>query len=149
MTQVRLFYKIFPTFSIYFAPNFLSARPSNRTIMNNQTAIVEKIHNDYTPTQPSQIDELRALDKAVKRPANIFAYTFGTIGSLILGTGMCLAMKIIGAATPLLMPVGIGVGLVGLAMVSANYFLYKKLLTKRKAKYAAEVLALSNKILGE
>jgi hypothetical protein len=117
--------------------------------MNNQTAIVEKIHNDYTPTQPSQIDELRALDKAVKRPANIFAYTFGTVGSLILGTGMCLAMKIIGAATPLLMPVGIGVGLVGIAMVSANYFLYKKLLTKRKAKYGAEILALSNKILGE
>lgn len=117
--------------------------------MNNQTAIVEKIQNDYTPTQPSQIDELRALDKAVKRPANIFAYVFGTAGALILGTGMSLAMKIIGAATPFLMPVGIGVGLVGIAMVSVNYFLYKKILKKRKAKYGAKILALSNQILGE
>lgn len=117
--------------------------------MTNQTAYAQKLRNSYTPAQPSELDRLREMDKAVKRPANIFAYTFGTIGSLILGTGMCLAMKIIGAATPLLMPVGIGIGLVGIAMVSANYFLHKKLLTKRKAKYGAEILALSNKILGE
>lgn len=143
------FIKFFQLFPFILRRTFFLPVQATRTIMNNQTAIVEKIHNDYTPTQPSQIDELRALDKAVKRPANIFAYTFGTVGSLILGTGMCLAMKIIGAATPLLMPVGIGVGLVGIAMVSANYFLYKKLLAKRKAKYGAEILALSNKILGE
>lgn len=117
--------------------------------MTNQTAYAQKLKNSYTPNRPSEIERLREMDKAVKRPANIFAYTFGTIGSLILGTGMCLAMKIVGASVPALMPVGVAVGAVGIAMVSATYFLHGKILKKRKAKYGGEILALSNKILGE
>lgn len=108
-----------------------------------QTQIVKKIQNDYTEKQATKLDELVALDKRVKKPAQIFAYVFGTIGALILGTGMCLAMEIIGNA----MILGIAIGLVGIGMVSVNYFLYQKLLQKRKDKHADKVLALSNEIL--
>ncbi len=114
---------------------------------NDQTFIAQKIRAQYTEPQSTQLDKLREMDAQVKRPANTFAYTFGIVGSLVLGTGMSLAMKIIGAGLSFAMPLGIGVGLVGIAMVSGNYFLYKKLLDKRKKKYGEEILALSNEIL--
>ena len=91
-------------------------------IKMTKTQIVEKIQNDYTEKQTTKLDELVALDKRVKKPAQIFAYIFGTIGALILGTGMCLAMEIIGES----MIAGIAIGLVGIGMVSVNYLLYKK-----------------------
>ncbi len=106
---------------------------------------VEKMQAQYLPAQKTKLDELKAMDKKVRRPAKAFAYIFGGVGSLVLGTGMCLAMKVIGN----IMPVGIAVGVVGIIMVSVNYALYKKLLKQRKSKYAEEVLALSNEILGE
>ena len=40
-------------------------------------------------------------------------------------------------------------GIVGLAMVSVNYFIYKSILKRRKDKYRAEILELSSRILGE
>lgn len=112
-------------------------------IKMTKTQIVEKIQNDYTEKQTTKLDELVALDKRVKKPAQIFAYIFGTIGALILGTGMCLAMEIIGES----MIAGIAIGLVGIGMVSVNYLLYKKLLKQSKDKHADKVLALSNEIL--
>ena len=85
------------------------------------------------------------MDRRIKRPAEIFAYTFGTAGTLILGTGMCLAMKVIGNLAPL----GIAIGLVGIAMVTVNYFIYRHILTSRKKKYGAKIIALSNELLGD
>ena len=113
------------------------------TAVENKT--VERIRGQYLPTQKSKLDELKDLDRKVKRPAEIFAYTFGSLSSLVLGTGMCLAMKVIGD----MMIFGIGVGLVGIALVTANYFLYKKILQSRKQKYAKEILQLSDALLNE
>ncbi len=106
---------------------------------------IEKIKAAYSPAQVSKLDELKALDRKVKRPAEIFAYTFGVVGSLVLGTGMCFAMKIIGSS----MPLGIVIGLVGIAMVSVNYLAYKKILGARKKKYAQQIVELSNEILNQ
>lgn len=111
------------------------------TMTENKT--VERIRGDYLPAERTKLDELKALDRKVKRPAEIFAYTFGVVGSLVLGTGMCLAMKVIGN----MMPLGIGVGLVGIALVTVNYFLYKKILKLRKQKYANEILQLTDDLL--
>lgn len=111
------------------------------TMTENKT--VERIRGDYLPAERTKLDELKALDRKVKRPAEIFAYTFGVVGSLVLGTGMCLAMKVIGN----MMPLGIGVGLVGIALVTVNYFLYKKILKSRKQKYANEILKLTDDLL--
>jgi len=105
---------------------------------------VKRIREEYEEKGVSTLDELRALDRRVKRPAEILAYTLGTVGALTLGTGMCLAMEVIGTG---LMPLGIAIGLVGIAMVSANYFLYKSILGKRRARYRDEIIALSNEAL--
>ena len=112
---------------------------------NKDKIIVEKIRNNYiTKTkEQTKLDELKELDKKVKTPVRVFAYTYGTIGSLILGTGMCLAMKVIGN----LMAFGIVVGLLGIVMVSTTYEIYKRLLAKRKEKYANTILAKSDELL--
>lgn len=110
--------------------------------MNDQTIAVNKIKDSYCEKPITKLDELKSLDKKVKRPARIFAYIFGVIGSLVLGTGMCLAMKIIGD----LMAVGIVVGVVGIIMLSINYPIYKQILKKRKSKYCKKILELSEEI---
>lgn len=123
---------------------------------NDQDFLVQKIRTQYTEKENTQLDELKALDKKVKKPANVFAYTFGIIGSLVLGSGMSLAMNVIEPGTyfgitineNMMLP-GILIGLLGIAMVGANYPIYKAILNSRKNKYAAEIISLSNKIMKE
>ena len=108
-----------------------------------ETKVAKRIRAQYEEPKQSKLDGLRALDRKVRRPADIFAYIFGAVGSLVLGTGMCLAMKVIGDA----MPVGIGVGLVGIAMVAVNYTLHRAFLGRRRAKYADSIMELTDSIL--
>ena len=107
--------------------------------------IVESIRSQYKTKEISKLDELKAIHKSVKRPADIFAYVFGTVGSLVLGAGMCLAMpKVIEG----FMIQGIIIGLLGIAMVSANYFIHRAILNFRKNKYSDRIFKLSEEILG-
>ena len=110
----------------------------------------EKLIKEYSDndTEVSKLDELKSLDSKVKVPALVFTYVFGTIGSLILGLGMCLAMQIIGKTIPLMI-VGIVIGLVGIAMVAINYPLYQKILASRKKKYAELIISKSNELLNK
>ena len=107
---------------------------------------VEKIRSQYTETKRTKLDELKEIHKSVKRPADIFAYIFGSIGALVLGGGMCLAMPEVveGYMIP-----GIIIGIFGIVMVSANYFIYKAILNSRKKKYSNMIFELSNDILNE
>ena len=54
-------------------------------------------------------------------------------------------MEIIGN----LFVLGIVVGVVGIAMVSVNYFLYQAILKARKKKYADRILKMSAGLLNE
>ncbi|MBQ8291915.1 MAG: dihydropteridine reductase [Clostridia bacterium] len=114
-----------------------------------ETAKIRRIREQYTERTATKFEELKALDMQVKAPAEIFAYVFGGVGSLVLGTGMSLAMRIIGTSLAFGMPLGIVIGCVGLAMVSVNYSFYKGILKSRKAKYAKEILALSDELLNK
>ena len=117
--------------------------------MRNENAIAEAIRGQYVVREKSKIDKLMELDRKVKTPAEIFAYSFGTVGALTLGAGMSLAMKVIGTSLTFAMPLGIAVGVVGLVIVGMNYSLYNKILKGRKEKYGNEILALSNEILNQ
>ena len=123
---------------------------------NDQEFLVQKIRTQYTEKENTQLDALKALDKKVKKPANIFAYTFGVIGSLVLGSGMSLAMNVIEPGTyfgitiseNMMLP-GIIIGILGIVMVSINYPIYKRILNSRHNKYAGKIVALSEEILSE
>ena len=117
--------------------------------MNTDKIYAEQIANEYAPKQTSKVKSLKKLDMKAKKPANVFAFTFGITSSLVLGVGMCLSMGVIGANTPLMMGVGIVIGCLGIAGVSVNYPLYKKILTNSKNKYAADIIQLANEIANE
>ncbi len=118
---------------------------------NDQQFMAQKIRTQYMEKQTTELDELRALDSKVKRPANVFAYIFGSISAIIMGGGMSLIMtdiaETIGMAEPMLP--GIIIGLVGMLMAIINYPIYKGILGSRKKKYAEQILKLSDKVLGQ
>lgn len=113
--------------------------------MTNEMKTIEKIRASYTEKETTKVDELKTLDKKVKRPAQIFAYVYGSLSSLVLGTGMCLAMKVIGNS----MAVGIGVGIVGIALALTTYPIFKRILKARKDKYAKQIFELSDSLLNK
>ena len=116
---------------------------------NDQEFLVQKIRTQYTEKQHTQLDELKALDAKVKRPANVFACTFGAGSALIMGAGMSLVMTDIGTMVGLenAMVPGILIGIAGLAMALCTYPIYKKILTSRKKKFAPQILELSEKLM--
>lgn len=110
-----------------------------------QTREIEKIRAKYTEKEGTKMDELRALDKKVKRPADIFGYIYGSASALIMGTGMCFAMKVIGSS----MTLGIIVGLLGIGLALTTYPIYDAILRKRKQKYSKQIFELSDTLLNK
>lgn len=117
--------------------------------MNTDKIYAEAIANEYAPKDTSKVVALKKLDRKAKSKANIFAYTFGIIMTLVLGVGMCLAMKVIGDGSALMMAAGIVVGMIGIAGVGINYPIYKKMLENGKKQYAFEIIQLAKEISEE
>ena len=117
--------------------------------MKDQEFIVQKIRSQYTENTHTELDTLKALDAKAKKPANVFSYTYGSVGAIVMGAGMSLVMTDIGAMIGLAdtMVPGIAVGIVGLVMACSTYPIYKKLLASRKAKYADQILELGEKLM--
>ena len=116
---------------------------------NDQEFLVQKIRTQYTEKQHTELDALKELDTKVKRPANVFAYTYGSISAIVMGAGMSLVMTDIGVTIGLAsaMVPGIVIGVAGMGMALSTYPIYKKILGRRKKKYASEILKLSEKIM--
>lgn len=113
--------------------------------MNTDKIIAESIAKDYIPKDNSKIVALQKLDRKAKLPATVFAYTFGIISSLVLGTGMCLSMQVIGSGVVGLV-LGIVIGVAGMVGCGVNYPLYQRMLEKGKSKYAYEIVELARQI---
>ena len=118
---------------------------------NDKDFLVQKIRTQYTERQTTELDTLRKLDAKVKRPANVFAYVFGSISAIIMGAGMSLVMTDVGASIGLqsTLSAGIVIGLIGMAMAIVNYPIYKGILGSRRKKYGASIIELSEKIMNK
>lgn len=116
---------------------------------NEREYLVQKIRTQYTEREHTELDDLKKLDKTVKTPANIFAYTFGSVSALVMGAGMSLIMtdisNTVGLSNPMLP--GLVLGIAGIAMAIFNYPIYKRILNSRRKRYADEIIALSDKIM--
>ena len=113
--------------------------------MNTDKIYAESIAKEYAPKNSSKIVALRKLDRKAKMPATIFTYTFGIISSLVLGTGMCFAMQVLGSGI-IGMVIGVIVGIIGMIGCGVNYPIYKKMLENGKKKYAYEIVELAREI---
>lgn len=116
---------------------------------NEQEFLVQKIRTHYTEKEFTRLDSLKQLDAKVKRPANVFAYVFGSLSAIIMGSGMSLVMTDIGSTLGMAntMVSGIVIGIIGMAMAIVNYPIYKKFLGSRRQKYAEQIIALSDQIM--
>lgn len=118
---------------------------------NDREFIIQKIRAEYMAkdSKTSELEALRSLDAKIKRPANIFAYVFGSAGALVMGSGMSLMMTDIGETLGFVnttVPAVI-IGIIGMLMAIVNYPIFKTMLSFRKAKYADKILSLSEKMM--
>ena len=116
--------------------------------MNTDKIYAESIAKDYAPKDNSKIVALKKLDNKAKLPATIFTYSWGIAFALVFGTGMSLAMQVIGKGI-VGMVLGIITGIIGLIGCGINYPIYKKILENGKSKYAYEIVQLAKEIADE
>lgn len=113
---------------------------------------LKKLRSKYMPKEESKLDQLYRLDANVTRKATIHSVTIGLVGALTMGCGMSLAMTDIGMSVGfgnMAMPIGIVVGMVGMALVGLAYPIYFRVLKKERAKIAPEILRLTDELMNE
>lgn len=94
------------------------------------------------------MEQLRALDARATKRASAISIAVGVIGTLVMGTGMSLAISDFGAwLGELSFPAGIALGVIGMALLACAYPLYQHTLRKERAKIAPEILRLSEELL--
>ena len=109
---------------------------------------VEEIRKAYLPKEEDKMAELRKLHAIPTQKAQAAAIAVGTIGALILGTGMSLCMTDIGAALGnLALILGIMIGLAGVVTVALAYPIYNRVLKKEREKIAPEILRLTDELM--
>lgn len=104
---------------------------------------VKKIREKYEKKEESSLERLRKLDKSVTQNSTIIALAIGIIGSLILGIGMCCCM----VWTDVLLIPGIIIGIIGIAIVSANYPMYIASVKRQREKIAPEIMKLTDELM--
>lgn len=118
------------------------------TYSAQQQEEVQAIRKKYAPRQEDKMTRLRALDAQVTSRATRSAIIPGVLGALILGCGMSLIMTDFGAGLgSAALPVGIAVGIFGMAILALAYPLYSRTLKKERQKIAPEILKLSDELL--
>ena len=111
---------------------------------------IDRIRQKYT-TNPKddKIKRLHDLDASVHSRASAASIAVGTVGALIMGAGMSLVMTEFGQFFGLgayTSPVGIAIGVVGLAIAICAYPLYRTVSERRRKKIAPEILSLLDEL---
>ncbi|MBE6854503.1 MAG: hypothetical protein E7501_02480 [Ruminococcus sp.] len=116
--------------------------PFRYTYSAQQQEEIRKIRDKYAPKEADKMEQLRRLDAGVTKKGTVISLVAGILGALILGVGMCCCM----VWTDLFF-LGIVVGTVGIAVVSAAYPLYCYVTKKEREKIAPEILRLTDELI--
>ena len=109
---------------------------------------VENIRKKYLPKEEDKMEQLRKLHGIPTQKAQAASLAVGIVGTLIMGTGMSLAMTDIGRALgSLSMGFGIVIGLVGIVLVALAYPIYNRVLAKERQRIAPEILRLTDELM--
>lgn len=109
---------------------------------------IRRIREKYLPPQEDKMERLRKLHQSAYTKAQIRAISLGTLGALLLGTGMSLCMTELGAVLgSAAFFLGILVGVVGLVLAALAYPAYERILKKERERIAPEILRLSEELL--
>ena len=120
----------------------------NYTYSARQQEEIRNIRKKYSAPEEDKMEQLRRLDRRAAQKAQACAIALGVVGTLLLGTGMSLAMTELGSLVgDLAMVIGIGIGVVGLVLVALAYPVYNRILQKERTRIAPEILRLSEELL--
>ena len=103
---------------------------------------IEAIRKKYLPReeQENKMEQLRKLDASVGTKALIASMALGILSALVFGVGMCCflvwSLWVLGAILCV-------VGIVGMLVAP---WLYRRLVEKRKAEIAPEILRLTEEL---
>ncbi len=118
------------------------------TYSAQQQQEIRNIRKKYAAPEEDKMEQLRKLDRQNVQKAQSWAIALGVVGSLILGTGMSLAMTdLSGFLGGTAMVIGIPVGLVGIVLVALAYPVYNRILKKERQKIAPEILRLTDELM--
>ena len=120
----------------------------NYTYSAKQQEEIKNIRKKYATPEDDKMEQLRKLDRQVTQKAKAWAIVLGVIGTLILGTGMSLAMtELSGFLGGTAMFVGIPIGLIGIVLVALAYPAYNRVLKKERQRIAPEILRLTDELM--
>ena len=112
---------------------------------------IQDIRKKYMPSEVDKMEQLRRLDAGVAQKATTAALVPGIIGTLLLGTGMSLAMtdlsQSLGYYRELGMLIGIIIGVIGIVLVCLAYPLYNRVVKREREKIAPEIIRLTDELM--
>lgn len=110
---------------------------------------VRAIREKYLSTKEDKLERLRRIDAETTKKAVAVSVAVGTAGALVMGAGMSLVMTDIGNTVGLSnsLPVGILIGLIGMAVAGIAYPIYRCMVRKARAKAAPEILRLTDELM--
>ena len=115
---------------------------------------IKRIREKYTDERDekeSKLDRLVSLDERATRRAQTASIVLGIIGTLLLGSGMSLAMTelavILGKYSHLSMLIGILIGVTGIVIIALAYPVYNVSLKRERKKIASEIIMLSDELM--
>ena len=118
------------------------------TYSAQQQKEIEAIRNKYLPKEDDKMEQLRMLHARPTKSAQAAAISVGVIGSLVLGTGMSLAMTDFGAILgDFALVMGILTGIIGMVLVALAYPIYNRVLKKQRKRIAPQILKLTDELI--
>ncbi len=101
----------------------------------------ENIRRQYIPREDSKALQLQKLDSKVKTPGKVVASILGTVGALVMGSGMALVMVWEN------MTMGLALSIPGMIVALLAIPAYALITNNRKKKYASEIMRLSDELV--
>lgn len=111
----------------------------------NQQEEINAIREKYIPKAENKMDQLRQLDQSVTKKGTMISIIVGIIGTLLLGIGMCCTLVWVDKFFVL----GIIVGVIGIAILSAAYPIYSKITKREKERIAPLIIKLTDELSKE
>lgn len=113
------------------------------TYSAEQQEEIRKIRKKYVQKEENKMEQLRRLDASVTQKANAISIAVGFFGTLLLGIGMSCTM----VWSDSLFILGIIIGIIGIAVVSAAYPIYNYVTKKEREKIAPEIIRLTDELM--
>ena len=107
---------------------------------------IKKIRDKYAPPtkEETSMEQLRRLDESATKGATVVSLIVGIISALLLGVGMCCAM--VPGWEAYFIP-GVMIGIVGIIGMIAAYPIYTRMVKRKRAKLAPEIMRLSDELM--